>query len=96
MTLSESAPINRASRAGKARFTDCPDQYRVNVRASSGEKYFSKMRCTVPSARMSSTSARQAFCCAGDSDFFDMISPCSTAGSSNSTIVVCARGWSQS
>ena len=61
------------------------------ARARLGVKYFSKMRCTVPSARMPSTSARQACCWGADSDLFDMISPCGTAESSNSMIAVFSR-----
>src|SRR5450830_178414 len=61
------------------------------VAASEDEKYFSKMRRTVPSARISCTSARHFSRSAADKPLLDMISPCGTDGSLNSMIAVTSR-----
>eukprot|EP01022_Parablepharisma_sp_SALTPOND_P027435 TRINITY_DN665_c0_g3_i1.p1 TRINITY_DN665_c0_g3~~TRINITY_DN665_c0_g3_i1.p1 ORF type:complete len:1952 (-),score=631.07 TRINITY_DN665_c0_g3_i1:246-6101(-) len=59
--------------------------------ASSALKYFWKMRRTVPSASMALTSARHFSCSAGGRAFLDMISPCSTEGSSKLMTLVASR-----
>src|SRR5579859_2463236 len=59
--------------------------------ARSGLKYFSKIRSTVPSARISFTSARHLSCSTGESAVFDMIRPWGMAGSLNSMMVVTSR-----